>query len=474
MCRTLTAARLKHMESIHLAGVCSPWPGYPVAVSAGGFCFLSSLMGLNDDGELLSDWNDLPGEKRPFDSGFMLVDAQAAPVTAQSWLLYRHTRAVMASRGGDLTDMLRSHIYQKDKAYWPVYEQVRMAYEPDAPAPSSGVGVSAGSPDGNAWITQDGIALDPQSWPYPGGRRVPQSEGARPVTSFYSQVVEAGPYLFVAGQIPIDTAKPGNPLIRSFEDVPEEGRFLQVGRSHTDTDNGPIAAQTWFVYDNIRRILEGVGSAMEEIVSVTVFLQDMRDFGVFHAMHERFFTGALPALTVTAFREVGHKPGTRLEIEVTAMRGDQAFDRTTISVAGDRVSGAHAALAVKAGPLLFFSGVAGISAQGRAVTDVDGLTQPLQRQAAELARSTQRPVATVQAMKIFEDLQAIAYETGASLENIAKITLYLEDFADFRAFDAVCRHFLPAERPALSCVAIPRASPVPGAALCVEAIGVIE
>jgi len=77
-------------------------------------------------------------------------------------------------------------------------------------------------------------------------------------------------------------------------------------------------------------------------------------------------------------------------------------------------------------------------------------------------------------MKIFEDLQAIAHEAGASLANIGKFTLYLEDFADFAAFDAVCKHFLPAERPALSCVAIPRASPVPGARLCVEAIGVIE
>lgn len=462
------------MEPIHLTSVRSAWPGYPVAVTAGGFCFISSLMGLNSDGKVLSDWNDISGEGRPFDSGFLLTDAMTAPVTAQSSLLYRHTQDVMASRGGDLTHMLRSHIYQKDKAYWPIYEQVRMAFEPEAPAPSSGVGVLAGNPDGDAWITQDGIALDPLTWPFPGGRRVPQSAGARPATSFYSQVVEAGPYLFVAGQIPIDTAKPGNPLIRNFEDVPEAGRFLQVGRSHTDSDIGPIAAQTWFVYDNIRRILEGVGSEMEEIVNVTVFLQDMRDFAMFHAVHQRFFPGALPALTVTAFREVGHKAGTRLEIEVTAMRRDQAFSRAAISSAGEVVSGAHAALAVNAGPLLFFSGLAGITPQGRAVTDIDALAQPLQSHATDLARSTQRPEATLQAMKIFEDLQAIAHEAGASLANIGKFTLYLEDFADFAAFDAVCKHFLPAERPALSCVAIPRASPVPGARLCVEAIGVIE
>ena len=42
------------------------------------------------------------------------------------------------------------------------------------------------------------------------------------------------------------------PLIRGYDDIPERGRFLKVGRSHEDTRNGTIAAQTWFTYDLIR------------------------------------------------------------------------------------------------------------------------------------------------------------------------------------------------------------------------------
>ena len=72
------------------------------------------------------------------------------------------------------------------------------------------------------------------------------------------------------------------------------------------------------------------------------------------------------------------------------------------------------------------------------------------------------------------DLKAIVREAGASLENVAKIVLYLEDFADLSAFDAVCKHYLPNTRPALSCVEIPRASPVPGTRMCVEAIAVVD
>ncbi|MFT5393640.1 MAG: enamine deaminase RidA (YjgF/YER057c/UK114 family) [Gammaproteobacteria bacterium] len=69
-------------------------------------------------------------------------------------------------------------------------------------------------------------------------------------------------------------------------------------------------------------------------------------------------------------------------------------------------------------------------------------------------------------------MQKIAREAGLSLKNVARIVLYLEAFADFVAFDAVCKHYLPDNRPALSPVEIPRASPVPGARICIEAIAV--
>ena len=70
--------------------------------------------------------------------------------------------------------------------------------------------------------------------------------------------------------------------------------------------------------------------------------------------------------------------------------------------------------------------------------------------------------------------RAILEEAGVSFSSLGRIILYLDDFADFIAFDAVCKHYIPAERPALACVQIPRAHPVPGARMCVEAIAVKE
>ena len=122
----------------------------------------------------------------------------------------------------------------------------------------------------------------------------------------------------MAGALPDDGGPPGaagrsGQLFRRAVKELTKSRRLRVGRSHEDARNGPIAAQTWFTYDLIRQHLEGVGSSLEQVLNLTVYLQDMRDFPTFHRVHERFFPQDPPALTVMEVREVGHK-GTLIEI----------------------------------------------------------------------------------------------------------------------------------------------------------------
>jgi hypothetical protein len=68
------------MKAIHLDSVYSPWPDYPSAVIAGGFCFISGLMALNENGDLISCWQDLPIEGASIGSGFSGIDAMEGPI----------------------------------------------------------------------------------------------------------------------------------------------------------------------------------------------------------------------------------------------------------------------------------------------------------------------------------------------------------------------------------------------------------
>jgi len=88
----------------------------------------------------------------------------------------------------------------------------------------------------------------------------------------YSPAVRAGDFLFVAGQGPIDPAS--NQF--SFGDVRHETRV---------------------VLNNIARILEGCGAALSDVVKVSVFLADGRDFAAMNEVYAEFFGAHKPART---------------------------------------------------------------------------------------------------------------------------------------------------------------------------------
>ena len=448
-------------EAIWMEEAYRPLAGYPGAVRAGQFLFLSGQVAWDPRRGLIRGFEDLPPGGRRLATGRAYVDAVEGPVAAQSWFIYENVRRVLEAQGSALDQMLRAHIYQKDKRFFPAFERVRIHFEPKGAVPSSGIGISRLQRSVDAWIDFDAIALS--AGREGQGRQILTAPGLLPSASFYSQGVRAGAYLFLAGHIPIDTARPGKPVIRGYDDVPEEGRFLRTGRSHPDSRDGPIAAQAWFTYNEIRKLLEAQGASLRDIVNVTVFLQDMRDLPTFHQVHERLFLEDPPALTVTEFAEVGHR-GTSIEIEPTAVVPGQGVARRTFP--GQR-RGLHAAAAVEAGPLVFLSGAIGWGKRGPVRGPAD--LPPEGREAVERLGGD-RPVAAAQAWATLTSMGETLRSAGLSLDDLVKVTVYLRDLDDFGAFDAMRKSLAPGDPPALSLVQIPGPGPTAEVRLCVEAI----
>jgi 2-iminobutanoate/2-iminopropanoate deaminase len=88
----------------------------------------------------------------------------------------------------------------------------------------------------------------------------------------YSPAVRAGNFLFVSGQGPID---PANDQM-SFGDIRHETRLVLL---------------------NIKRILEGCGASMADVVKCSVFIADGRDFAAMNEVYSEFFGAAKPART---------------------------------------------------------------------------------------------------------------------------------------------------------------------------------
>ena len=109
----------------------------------------------------------------------------------------------------------------------------------------------------------------------------------------YSPAVRAGEFIYVAGQGPIDPST--NQM--SFGDIRHETRL---------------------VLTNIKKILEGCGAGMEDVVKCSVFLSDGRDFAAMNEVYAEFFGNAKPARTTVEAKFA--TPQMKVEIDAIAYK----------------------------------------------------------------------------------------------------------------------------------------------------------
>ncbi|EXM18783.1 RidA family [Fusarium oxysporum f. sp. vasinfectum] len=107
-------------------------------------------------------------------------------------------------------------------------------------------------------------------------------------TDVVSQAVIAGPYVFLSGQIPIDST--GKPL------------------------EGSIADKTHACCKSVQAVLSAAGSDISRVAKVTVFLDDMKNFAEFNAVYETYFTHK-PARSCVAVKTLPKN----LEVEIECM-----------------------------------------------------------------------------------------------------------------------------------------------------------
>lgn len=109
----------------------------------------------------------------------------------------------------------------------------------------------------------------------------------------YSQAIEAKGFVFVSGQLPINTVTGQFPS----EDIQEQTRAS---------------------LENIGAILKEAGLGFENVVKTTVYLDDIKDFGAMNEVYGQYFKAPYPA---RAAFEVGNLPkGAKVEIEVVAAK----------------------------------------------------------------------------------------------------------------------------------------------------------
>jgi 2-iminobutanoate/2-iminopropanoate deaminase len=106
----------------------------------------------------------------------------------------------------------------------------------------------------------------------------------------YSPAVRAGDFIFLAGQVPVDP-------------------------STDKISPGDIEHETRLVLNNVKRLLEGIGSSTADVVKVSVFLADGAEFARMNGVYTEFFGEHKPARTTIVCKFMAD---IRIEIDCTA------------------------------------------------------------------------------------------------------------------------------------------------------------
>ncbi len=110
----------------------------------------------------------------------------------------------------------------------------------------------------------------------------------------YSQAVEAGPFIFTSGQIPLD---------------PQTGTLKGVD----------ICEQTTQVFENLSHVLKACNLGFSDVVKTTVYLTTMNHFSDLNKVYEKYMGQAKPSRSTIAV--AGLPRGALVEIDMVAYKG---------------------------------------------------------------------------------------------------------------------------------------------------------
>lgn len=122
-------------------------------------------------------------------------------------------------------------------------------------------------------------------------KRIISTSEAPAAVGAYSQATTDGDLLFTAGQLPMTA----------------EGELL---------DDEPIEVQTRQSLENVKAILEEEGLSMQDVLKVTVLMDDIEEFDAMNETYAEYFQDNPPARSAFEVAEV--PKGAKIEIEAIA------------------------------------------------------------------------------------------------------------------------------------------------------------
>ncbi len=121
--------------------------------------------------------------------------------------------------------------------------------------------------------------------------------------------------------VDIEYINPGTPVAGPYSPATKVGNLIFVSGQGPAPGTTDIKSQTLTALENIKKILEATGAKVSNILKISVFLRDIKDFGKMNRTYRKFFetngiNERFPARTTV---EVSNLPAGGMLIEIDAI-----------------------------------------------------------------------------------------------------------------------------------------------------------
>ena len=135
----------------------------------------------------------------------------------------------------------------------------------------------------------------------------------------YLAAKRVGNMLYLSGVIAVDPA--ARKVVTAYNDLPLEAQTqlqtlgYNTGQMSVDIFEAPAAAQSWFVLNHIKDIVEAEGGQMSDVFKLVQYFRDLRHYPAYNRVRGLF----CPAPVVSTVVEVSRMlPNDEVLIEVEA------------------------------------------------------------------------------------------------------------------------------------------------------------
>lgn len=373
----------------------------------------------------------------------------AAAVTKQGSFLFERLAPQLNSLGSDLEQIVQVEQFIPSKAHADGHVTNRSRYLATA-RPTTMMGATGTLSPAGAELAMFGVAartsagcekkLSPLP-PAEAGGAIDWSQLGEAYKDGppYTDVVLAGPYAFVTGDVTLD-ATTGE--VEAAAKVPD---WIWAGSEARN--------ESAVLLNRLATRLQRLGSTLAEVVHVTLFVTDISDIYEIDQSWEKLFGSQPPARTIVPVRGLGvpRKEGTgmghgdravRLEHQVRAIRPDQGL--TLERVESESGNLAFESEAVRAGELMWLS--------------------------HQYPRLTAGSDTETQVDEVLEQISQLCAAAGTSLSSLAQLRVFCLDESTAGIVAERLRKLVPVDPPVVGVMTVPGPLLVPGAQLFMDGV----